>query len=48
VVKAESGRSRCETDEVNEVFFPAALVAGVYLASNGNEYQKQKNNFSGE
>jgi hypothetical protein len=43
-------------DEVN-VFFssfsiylilPAALGPGVYLASNRNEYQEQKNNISGE
>jgi hypothetical protein len=26
----------------------AALAPGVYLASNRNEYQKQKNNVSGE
>jgi hypothetical protein len=41
------------TNEVNEVFLiyltlPAALGAGVYSASNRNEYQKQKNNVSGE
>jgi hypothetical protein len=41
-------------DEVNEFFFsiclilPAALGPGVYSASNRNEYQKQKNNVSGE
>jgi hypothetical protein len=27
---------------------PAALGTGVYSASNRNEYQKQKNDFSGE
>jgi hypothetical protein len=40
-------------DEVNEFFsiyliLPAALGAGVYSASNRNEYQKQTNNVSGE
>jgi hypothetical protein len=38
---------------VNEFFsiyliLPAALGSRVYSASNGNEYQKQKNNVSGE
>jgi hypothetical protein len=39
---------------VNEFFFriylivPAALGPGVYSAFNRNEYQKQKNNVSGE
>jgi hypothetical protein len=38
---------------VNELFpiyliLPAALGPGVYSASTGNEYQKQKNNVSGE
>jgi hypothetical protein len=28
--------------------FPAALGPGVYSASNRNEFQKQKNNVSGE
>jgi hypothetical protein len=27
---------------------PAALDRGIYSASNGNEYQKQKNNVSGQ
>jgi hypothetical protein len=41
-------------DEVNEFFFsiylilPATLGPGVYSASNGNEYQTQKNNISRE
>jgi hypothetical protein len=39
-------------DEVNEfsiyVILSAALGPGVYSASNRNEYQKQKNNISGE
>jgi hypothetical protein len=40
-------------DEVNDFFsiyliVPAALGPGVYSASNRNEYQKQKNNVSGE
>jgi hypothetical protein len=40
-------------DEVNEFFsiyliLPAALCPEVHSASNGNEYQKQKNNVSGE
>jgi hypothetical protein len=40
-------------DEVNEFFstyliFLAALGPEVYSASNRNEYQKQKNNVSGE
>jgi hypothetical protein len=30
------------------LIFPAALGPGVYSASNSNEYQKQKNNVSGE
>jgi hypothetical protein len=30
------------------LILPAALGPGVYLASNRNEYQKQKNNVSGE
>jgi hypothetical protein len=41
------------SDEVNEFFsiyliIPAALGSGVDSASNRNEYQKQKNNVSGE
>jgi hypothetical protein len=40
-------------DEVNEFFsiyliLSATLGPGVYSASNRNEYQKQKNNVSGE
>jgi hypothetical protein len=38
-------------DEVNfsiYLILPAALDPGVYSASNRNEYQKQKNNVSGE
>jgi hypothetical protein len=40
-------------EEVNAYFSiyfipPAALGPGVYSASNRNEYQKQKNNVSGE
>jgi hypothetical protein len=40
-------------DEVSEFFpiyiiLPAALGPGIYSASNRNEYQKQKNNVSGE
>jgi hypothetical protein len=41
-------------DEVNDFFFnlhyilQAALVSVVYSSSNRNEYQKQKNNVSGE
>jgi hypothetical protein len=40
--KPEGGRfeTRC--------ILPAALGPGVYSASNRNEYQKQKNNVSGE
>jgi hypothetical protein len=30
------------------LIFPAALGPGVYSASNRNEYQKHKNNVSGE
>jgi hypothetical protein len=30
------------------LIFPAALGPGVYSAFNRNEYQKQKNNVSGE
>jgi hypothetical protein len=30
------------------LIIPAALGPGVYSASNRNEYQKQKNNVSGE
>jgi hypothetical protein len=38
-------------DELNEFFsicliLPAAIVPGVYSASNKNEYQKQNNNIS--
>jgi hypothetical protein len=41
------------SNEVNELFFnlpnPSdALGPAVYSASNRNEYQKQKNNISGE
>jgi hypothetical protein len=32
----------------NFLFLPAALGPGVYSASIRNEYQKQKNYFSGE
>jgi hypothetical protein len=41
-------------DEMNDSFFsiylilPAALGPGVHSASNIDEYQKQKNNVSGE
>jgi hypothetical protein len=39
-------------DEVNDLgnlsIIPAAIRPGVYSASNRNEYQKQKNNVSGE
>jgi hypothetical protein len=40
-------------DEVNEFFqftliLPAVINPDVYSASNRNEYQKQKNNVSGE
>jgi hypothetical protein len=40
-------------DVVNDFFsnyliLPGALDLGVYSASNRNEYQKQKNNVSGE
>jgi hypothetical protein len=40
-----------ETDvavSVMRLILPAALGPGVYSASNRNEYQKQKNNVSGE
>jgi hypothetical protein len=30
------------------LILPAAFGPGVYSASNGNEYQKQKNNVPGE
>jgi hypothetical protein len=30
------------------LIIPAVLGLGVHSASNGNEYQKQKNNVSGE
>jgi hypothetical protein len=30
------------------LILPAALGTGIYLASNRNEYQKQKTNVSGE
>jgi hypothetical protein len=32
----------------NYLILPAALGPGVYWASNGIEYQRQKNNVSGE
>jgi hypothetical protein len=41
-------------DEVNNflfsiyLFLPASLGPGVYSTSNRNEYQKQKNNISGD
>jgi hypothetical protein len=41
-------------DEMNDFFsfsiflLPAALDPGVHSASNRNEYQKQRNNVSGE
>jgi hypothetical protein len=50
----KAGRSRgSRPDDVNEVFsiyliLLAALGPGVYSASNRNQYQKQKNNVSGE
>jgi hypothetical protein len=31
-----------------DLILPAALGPGVYSASNKNEYQKQRNNISGE
>jgi hypothetical protein len=42
-----------DSDEVIDLFsiylfFKAALGPGAYSASNRNEYQKQKNNASGE
>jgi hypothetical protein len=41
------------SDKVNDfssiyLILPASLGPGVYAASNRNEYQKQKNNVSGE
>jgi hypothetical protein len=36
------------TDDFDWLIFPAAQGPGVYSASNRNEYQKQKNNVSGE
>jgi hypothetical protein len=51
---ATSRKVACyRSDEVNEFFpiyliLPAVLGHGVYSASNRNEYQKQKNNVSGE
>jgi hypothetical protein len=50
----QAGRSRGSIpEEVNEFFsiyiiLPAAVSPGVYSVSNRNEYQKQKNNVSGE
>jgi hypothetical protein len=55
VVKAGTSRkvASSKSDKVNEFFsiyliLPAALRPGVSSASNRNEYQKQKNNVSGE
>jgi hypothetical protein len=49
----QTGRLRFETRLGEHIFsvyliLPAALGPGVYSASNRNEYQKQKNNVSGE
>jgi hypothetical protein len=48
----QAGRSQVR-DPIDEFFsiyliLPAALGPGVHSASNRNEYQKQKNNVSGE
>jgi hypothetical protein len=49
----QAGRSGSRFDEVNGWIFsicltiPAALGPGVHLASNRNEYHKQKNNVLG-
>jgi hypothetical protein len=45
--------AKLQANEVNEFFssyliLPAALGHGIYSACNINEYQKQKNNVSGE
>jgi hypothetical protein len=54
VVKALCYRTAgSRPNEVNQFFLiylilPATLGPGVYSASNRNEYQKQKNNVSGE
>jgi hypothetical protein len=50
VVKAIGGT---RPDEVNDFFsiyliLPAALTLGIHSACKRNEYQKQKNNVSGE
>jgi hypothetical protein len=46
------GRTGLRPDEVIEfsiyLILPAALSPGVHLASNRNEYQRKKNNVSGE
>jgi hypothetical protein len=51
VVVATDHRGGLRRNEVNSLFsiyllLPAALGPRVYSASNTNEYQKQKNNFS--
>jgi hypothetical protein len=53
VVKAGATRRKVAYSIPDEVIFlnlpnPAALGPGDYSASNRNEYQKQKNNVSGE
>jgi hypothetical protein len=53
VVKAQArGVAGSKPDEVTDFFMylilPATLGPGVYSASDRNEYQKQKNNISGE
>jgi hypothetical protein len=45
-----AGSRSIEVNEISSIYLilPAALGHGVYSASNKNEYQKQKNNVSGE
>jgi hypothetical protein len=50
----KTGKKCFLPDEVNDFFLsifltlPAALAPGVYSTFNRNEYQKHKNNISGE
>jgi hypothetical protein len=41
-------RLQIKWDCKKKTILPAALGLWVYSASNGNEYQKQKNNVSGD
>jgi hypothetical protein len=48
VVKALCYKPEGQVIFLNFLILPAALGPGVYSAANRNEYQKHKNNVSGE